>query len=369
MSLVELGSKWFLTVGLLAAVVIPMGSSRADADPNLPIDPVITNIQPALPGGVTVRAIPAYGEELVVSNPTSTPLDIIGRDGVAFVRVDASGVLANVANPDWYLSNDPQGATGLPSGVQPGSSPHWARVSTSGEWAWFDPRMQAPAALPPALSFSKFATTLAHWVIPVRFGATPIEVSGDLVYRPVLGAFRVETGSVPGELQVSPLQGRIPGLLVNLRGAHTVTIAGVDGGPFLRLSSSGVEVDQGSPSWRDDRQARGEPAPPVGASGWSRLSGSPSVSWLDRRLAYPGLQPPRPAVAQVVQHWSMPVMVDGVPARVEGLLRWIPNHAVGGSRSAGAPTWLFAGVGAVVVVAFGWWVGRRRAVGLFATSR
>jgi hypothetical protein len=330
-------------VAFLAIVVLAPGAPPATAHGRTDVDAVLDDVSPPLPAGVEVMAAPSVAQELVVTNPTATPLTVLGADGTPLLRLDAAGVQANISSPDWLASNDPEGAAagtgaGATERSTPAVLPRWEVVSGDDSWAWFDTRIQPPADLPPSVKGATRTTTIGRWQIPVAYGSRTGLLRGRFQYEPLLGSFRVIANAAPAGMTVSPLQGRLPALFVADPGGRSIVVRGLDGRPFLRLGPGGVDVDPSSPSWAIDRQARGVRVPASApGSGWVHLSDQPSVTWLDPRLDYPASAPGDLAHSRVVRHWSIPIDADVQPVALTGAIEWIPS---GGSHGPSSAWWI-----------------------------
>ncbi|HVA61769.1 MAG TPA: hypothetical protein VNG13_14720 [Mycobacteriales bacterium] len=344
-------------IRLLAAVALlgfgPWPASFADG-PNPQIVAVLDRVSPALPAGVVVQAQVSLDDQLVAANPTSTVLEVIATDGVPFLRISRAGVLANVADPDWYESNVPGGGGSLPAGVHAGAAPHWARVSADDAWGWYDARVGTSGlALPSRAASATAPLGFQSWTVPLRYGSQPVTLSGHFEFYPDLGGFLVTASHVPAGLTASILQGRLPGVFLGDPAGTPVIVIGIDGAPFLRLGPTGVEVNTASRSWAIDQQARGN-SPPRTTPGqqWRRLSVARTVDWLDPRLSYPAEAPPDPNRAATVRTWRIPLIVDGARTALIGAIQWRPAVAAApgsGSAGGGVPL-LWPAVGAAAAV-------------------
>jgi hypothetical protein len=154
---------------------------------------------------------------------------------------------------------------------------------------------------------------------------------------PAPGAAHVRSGAVASDYEVTvvsptaPVSARVyesdlaVGLTVDER--HTVVVLGYDGEPFLRVGEEGVEVD-----------ARSAAAVEAGlvdevGTGWRKLSDGRTVVWHDRRVSGP---------SSGAEAWSIPVVADGAPLRLEGEVRHV-------SRPPAWPWLLVGGIFALAV--------------------
>jgi hypothetical protein len=123
---------------------------------------------------------------------------------------------------------------------------------------------------------------------------------------------------------------------------HTALVLGYLREPFIRINSGGVAVNASAPT------AGGSGLTKLLRSdtrGWRRLSTGRSVAWHNNELRAlpPGIDRAR---------WTIPLVVDGQPARLEGELRRLPAPALW--------PWLVAGVPFLLISLFVWF--RRRSL-------
>lgn len=321
-------------------LVLLAAPAAAHSYPDPALSTVLDSVLPALPAGASVVVRPSVVDELVVSNPTALPLEVIAVGGEPYLRVSSAGVFGNFASVDWYTTGTPEG------GPRPGAvsaTPRWVRVSREPVWAVFDRRLRPAVDVAPAIRKAGADRVLTAWRIPLSLGGTPVVATGHIEFRPVRGGLVVAVTKSP--FTVTPLQGELPGLFA--RAPIGTQVTGRDGLPFLRFTGAEVLANTASASWRDDRAARGQP---VGGSGWVVASRGPSYSWLDSRLRYPRDEPPEGLDRkQLVHRWRIPVSAGGRAAVIEGTVSWVPRaQAVRALRPTtvddGFPWWLLLAV-------------------------
>lgn len=353
-----LSSLRALGLALLVGVALPVPAAQAHSYPDPALRTVFDGVQPAsLPAGVVVSVVPSVVDELAVSNPTPTPLEVLATGGEPFLRVSAAGVQANLASPDWYATATPEGGPQPPADVlrdRGRGTPRWALVSRSSAWSEFDPRLRPPAAATPQLRRAAKDRVLVTWRIPLRYGTTELAATGHVLFAPVRGGLTVAVTSAP--VSVTALQGELPGLFLSAPPGEQVVVLGRDGLPFLRFRGGVVQADTASRSWADDQRAKGRE---VSGTGWVTVARGTTYSWLDPRLRYPSDQPPADQLGRrgVVQRWRVPVTVDGTAGAIEGTVTWVPRaealRALAAPVRSTAPSrwWWAAGAALLLLVA------------------
>lgn len=145
-------------------------------------------------------------------------------------------------------------------------------------------------------------------------------------------------------------------LRVRVDPGHEVVVLGYGGEPYLRVRSDGaVVVNLNSPATYANTDRYADVEVPESADvdaepAWQRVGNDGIYVWHDHRIHWMSPQPP-PGVSRgsEIQAWEVPLLVDGEPVTVTGVLTFEP-----------APAWwpwplVVAGIGGVV-----WLVGRRR---------
>ena len=345
--------RYALVALLLAVPVSPAAAHQGDPFVFARIDA----IDPAVPGlTVEVRTGPA--DQLLLVNDTGTPVEVLDADGEPFLRIGPDDVSADVTSAAWHLSNSPEGTARTPA---PGP-PFWRTVARGSSWGWFDHRMHDREY---DTTLVETVTRLADWTVPLRVGEREVTVRGHTERRPWEGSFRSRLAEPLPDLDVDVADGRVPGLFARWHGSGTVVIYGIDGEPFARLGPRGTEVNEASPTWRDDQQLRGVAlAPYVEENGprWHDTGADGILVWLDRRLAYapgvPSADVLRAREPVTVVEWDIRVDMDGTTRHLQGVTEWVPFPKSGRDRG----DWrlpLFAGLLGVFGAGVGLLLGRR----------
>jgi hypothetical protein len=304
---------------------------------------VLEAVEPWLPG-VTIQVRISVADQLLVSNPTSTQLVVLGEKGEPFLRFGPDGAFANLRSPTWYRSNDPTGALPVPPRADASATPDWALIAREPAWGWFDHRLHRVnlGVAPP----STRPITLERWEVPMRYGDRGVIVRGRREFRPVRGAFVSEvTEQIPGAV-ATILPGKLPGIFLRVTGRATVTLYETGNVPFARVGPKGAQVNEASATWVLSNEVK-TGAPPTGAVGagvhprWRRADRAAQLAWLEPRTQYPAEEPPRSIVdarrTVVLRRWSIPVRAGGRRDDLKGTTSWVPVHPRGKSGTPWGP--------------------------------
>lgn len=321
------------SLGSLPGLVPP--ASAHSADPR--VVTVVDSVQPALPEGVVVQVRAGIAAQVVASNRTSTPLDVLGRGGEPFLRISSAGVQANLESPDFYETSNPVGSVAAaPQRVRESggrTAPRFVRIGSLDSWGWYDHRLH-PAQVGPPVD-DRVAVRLGEFTVPLRYGSTPVTVRGHVEFRPLRGTFDVTADLAPDELpgvQLQVLQSnKLPGLFLTNTQNRTFTVLGSDGEPFARFGPRGLEVNEASRTRVEDQQARGAQTALPATTPRFELLGGTGLTWLDSRLRWSSEAPPDAALRSdevtVLGRWEVPVQVDGRRTALTGEIRWVPSSA------------------------------------------
>ena len=314
---------------------------------------VFDKVVPSVPS-IQVNVVFSLAEQLVVLNPTATPLEILGNDGVPFIRVSSAGVDANLASPDWYETRNPGGIVELPPGTAAGASPRFVKVSSEPSWGWFDHRLH-PASTYKIPSGASGHIRLAAWSIPMRYADQALAAEGHVEFVRLTGrlvpAFLPFPKELPAkDLTMQPSAGRVPSVFAEWKGSQTLTLLDGTDRPFIRLSPKGAEVDEASPTWALTAEANGNATADdmLGNGGtprWKSVDTEPRITWLEPRAAFPQEEPDpeivRAAKPAVVADWVVPAKIDDTPIELAGTTTWEPVASQGtGATGGGGPSTL-----------------------------
>ena len=344
-----------VTIGILTVLCALGGSHVAEAHSgDTSIRAILDHVPPEL-DGITVQLGYSVAQQLVLSNPTDQPVEILEPDGTPFLSIGPEGVLGNLNAAAWFTTNDPFGETSVPQDLvrQLGEGttlpPRWGRVSREPSWGWFDHRLHPGAPMAPSrVVEAGVPADLEAWAIPVRYRGKTLELKGRIVYRPLRGGFSYSLAGgertvtpVPG-IELSILEGRsIPAIFMKNTSGQEVVVFGSRNEPFLRITSAGVESNLHSPTWLDVLRSKGEAPPdaagdPAAPPQWSLVTSQDAFAWPEPRGSYgaeePGDDVIRLGVPVDVLQWEIPFTVGGQRHVVEAVTQWVPAPDVLGER-------------------------------------
>lgn len=371
------------TAPFLVAVLVSLlaGTATAATAHEAPpgIRSVVDDVRPAV-AGLVVEVHTSIAPQVVVAVAGEEAVTFLDPDGRPFLRVGPDGVEGDVGLAAFYSLHDPTGAPPPAGAVRddPDAGPVWSRLSAEPTWGWFDHRMHpARATGAPATADGDDGAgpaTLAEWRIPFRAGDVDGEVRGRIVTQPVRGRAVAELDRIDVDgVELSVLDGRVPGLFLANRSGEDVTVHGVDGEVLLVFGGDGsVRANLASPSWwAHARASSSTPLPDVAADAsvppaLVEVATSGTFGWLAPHAAFEDDEPADATVPAVLRRWSVPVTVGaGAPLPVAGRTVWIPRAVdaeQAAAAAAGGPTGpepaaivaLLVGTAAVLAV------GRRR---------
>ncbi|HEX9887919.1 MAG TPA: hypothetical protein VGA69_00450 [Nitriliruptorales bacterium] len=350
-------------------IVVPAGAHAHEADPL--IRSVVTHVTLDLPG-LVVQVGRSVADQLLVTNPSSTELEILDGDGRAFLRIGPEGVLGDLETAAFHLSNDPFGIGGVPPDAD-GGEPRWGRVSREPSWGWFDHRLHPVERTPPA--DVEAGEVLARWSVPIRAAGQEAAIQGQVEYRPPLGSYRAALDGGPVSVDgvtATILDGPVPAMVVQNDGSRPVVVLGAQGEPFLRVTPRGVDANLASPTWHDvtrlevGRTVPGLPADASAPPAWEQVAAVPRIAWLELRAHVPDMAPADPSQPSVARRWTVPLRIGDREIRVAGTTSWVPVAEMGDGRG---PAALVPVVGLVAAVLVTGLVLRLRRSGQASASR
>lgn len=265
---------------------------------------VVSSIAPPIPGVAVTPVVSVVGKLAVTSSRLTVA--VLGTSGQPIFRVGPGGVEANAVAPEWFRDNEPLGIATVPPAATPSSAPQWMQVAIAPRWEWFDHRLH-PATV-----------DVTEWEIPIVVDGQRHVVRGRVEPTTTKYAVRVETASVPSQLDVRSIDTPAPALTVRNTAAQPVDVLGEDGEVFVRLSTTESLANRHSPLWGPTAQVANrdllstvlDPAIPPD---FIVFRPTAEASWPDPRLL------PGPGEAQ--RQWRIPVVLTAgaSPIYIEGI--------------------------------------------------
>ncbi len=259
---------------LLVGIGTVSGWSRAHINHSSGVSPTLSAL-PSTLTGVQVQLTETLAPQLLVANPTSKSLIVLGQDGQPFLRLSPQGAEANTRHPDWLKTYLPGGLPGRRPEV--GTTPLWKSVKSSPTWGWFDARLQ-PAS-------RKAGET---WSIPVLLDGKASEIRGSFQATLQSGYWQASwthLPALPSGVSLMLIPGQPYGLMLSNSSGQAVTVLGRQGEPFIRVSPQGTEAYLASPLWQEtaSQQALRHNTKGTISSPWLKLNSAQRHTWIEPR--------------------------------------------------------------------------------------
>lgn len=131
--------------------------------------------------GVLVNVFGSHNT-IQLSNYSSKPVVVFGREGEPYLRFTRAGVSENMRSPTTFLNRSEV----VPSDANPGAKPLWQKVSHGNGFAWHDHRIVwTGAAEPPIVEQAPDVSHLIfRWSLPATAGGKPFRIKGFLGWAP-----------------------------------------------------------------------------------------------------------------------------------------------------------------------------------------
>jgi hypothetical protein len=173
--------------GLLAALAVagPAAAHVGGEAAGSNFDGRVLAVTPQVEG-VSLRVL-QFGDELELVNGTSAEVVVPGYDDEPYLRIGPDGVWRNANSPATYINLDRYAEVRLPDHADARAQPDWVRVSTEPQYAWHDHRTHwmSESVLPPAVAADpRSAHRVFEWTVPLIHDGSPVEVTGELTWRP-----------------------------------------------------------------------------------------------------------------------------------------------------------------------------------------
>lgn len=163
------------------------GSPINDQGSNYNYRSNVTRVVPSVPG-LSLEVL-EFADRLVLTNRTGQTVTVDGYQGEPYARVMADGtVQVNTNSPAYYLNQNFYGDVNVPASASPTATPNWTVIDRTGQLEWHDHRIHwMSPALPPQVKNKSRRTEIFNWQVPIKVGATPGTVDGQLFWVPEEG--------------------------------------------------------------------------------------------------------------------------------------------------------------------------------------
>jgi len=163
------------------------GNPINDQGSNFNYRSYITSVVPDVPG-LSVQVL-EFADRLQMTNRTGKTVTIAGYEGEPYARVRGDGTVeVNTHSPAYYLNQNFYAQVSVPASASAHAAPHWSVVDRAGQFEWHDHRIHWMSPVPPAKVKDKSRRTkIFDWQVPLRVGAQPGAVDGQLFWVPEQG--------------------------------------------------------------------------------------------------------------------------------------------------------------------------------------
>jgi hypothetical protein len=147
----------------------------------------ITRVVPNVPG-LSLHVL-EFADRLMLDNHTGKTVTVYGYQNEPYARVLAnSTVEVNTSSPAYYLNQSFYGEVAVPASASPSATPRWSVLDRTGEFEWHDHRIHwMSPLLPPEVKDQGKRTKIFEWQVPIRVGAQPATIEGQLFWVPEEG--------------------------------------------------------------------------------------------------------------------------------------------------------------------------------------
>jgi hypothetical protein len=147
----------------------------------------VTGVAPQASGlGVQVLE---FADRLQLTNHTGKTVTVYGYEGEPYARVLGEGTVeVNRSSPAYYLNQNFYAQVTVPASASAHATPSWSVLDRTGQFEWHDHRIHWMSPVPPAKVKDKSKRTkIFDWQVPLRVGAQPGAVDGQLFWVPEEG--------------------------------------------------------------------------------------------------------------------------------------------------------------------------------------
>jgi hypothetical protein len=148
----------------------------------------VTAVTPSVPG--LQLEVLEFADRLVLTNHTGRTITVYGYEGEPYARVLADGtVQVNTRSPAYFLNQNFYGDINVPSSASASAPPRWTVLDRTAQLEWHDHRIHwMSPAVPPQVKDQSRRTKIFDWRVPIRVGAQPGAIDGQLFWVPPSGS-------------------------------------------------------------------------------------------------------------------------------------------------------------------------------------
>jgi hypothetical protein len=147
----------------------------------------ITRVVPSVPG--LILHVLEFADRLIILNHTGRTVTVYGYQEEPYARLLANGAVeVNLHSPAYYLNQNFYGDVTVPASASPTATPQWTVIDRAGQFEWHDHRIHwMSPLLPPEVTNQAKRTKVFEWEVPIRVGAQPATIYGQLFWVPEEG--------------------------------------------------------------------------------------------------------------------------------------------------------------------------------------
>ncbi len=147
----------------------------------------ITRVVPSVPG--LILHVLEFADRLIMVNHTGRTVTVYGYQEEPYARILANGTVeVNLHSPAYYLNQNFYGDVAVPASASPGATPRWTVIDRAAQFEWHDHRIHwMSPLLPSEVTNQAKRTKIFEWKVPIRVGAQPATIEGQLFWVPEEG--------------------------------------------------------------------------------------------------------------------------------------------------------------------------------------
>lgn len=266
-----------------------------------------------LPKGVSLQVVKSNAYQFTLATDGNQKVEVIGEDGIPFLRIEKSKVSANLSSPSWFRAQQPGGGA-IPPSLKDGEAfkklaPNWKEVAEHTGYGWYDARLLQEDK-------DKFKLKLN-----INGKMTDVQV----VRVATPGFQGYWTSTISKEPAFDELTVLMPGLSSgaisvrrDMKAKLNYEILDDRQLPFVQLTPEGCWVNVQHP-WFDKLGLYVNKAEAPNSKGWVKASSSGLITYQDPRLHVKDSEPKKARTWKI----SMRVMGTEKADTVEGDTRWV----------------------------------------------